>query len=130
MQAYALQKYFGLDTIDANLALGLPSDARDLSVVAAILKCLGVRRVENLLSSNPEKARALEVAGIEIGERVPTGVFVTESNRDYLETKRLRCGPPSIRINLGRGSNGARTSRTDQRNRRTSKWIVRRDCRL
>src|SRR5882672_10073619 len=64
LQAYALQDA-GLDTVDANHALGLPADCRDFRLSAAILRELGVKRVR-LLSNNPDKAAALKNAGIEV----------------------------------------------------------------
>jgi len=69
LQAYALQDA-GLDTVDANLALGFPADGRDFSLPTAILHELGVSQVR-LLSNNPDKALALSNAGIEVVDRVP-----------------------------------------------------------
>lgn len=69
LRAYALQER-GFDTVDANLVLGHPVDARDYDVAAAILHDLGVRRVR-LLTNNPEKVEALRQFGIEVVERVP-----------------------------------------------------------
>src|SRR6266545_1505315 len=69
LQAYALQDA-GLDTVDANHALGFMADCRDFSFPAAILHELGIRRIR-LLSNNPQKARALSDAGIEVVAQVP-----------------------------------------------------------
>src|SRR6266536_632974 len=90
LQAYALQDA-GLDTVDANLALGFPADGRDFSLPAAILRELGVTRVR-LLSNNPDKALALSSAGIEVVDRVPCEVVPTPHSIDYLRTKKERLG--------------------------------------
>ncbi|GAA4547585.1 GTP cyclohydrolase II [Amycolatopsis samaneae] len=90
LDAYALQDE-GLDTYAANTALGLPEDARDYTVAAQMLTALGVARVD-LLSNNPDKAAQLSSAGIAVRERVPTGVFATESNVHYLRAKVERSG--------------------------------------
>ncbi|MDR5700309.1 GTP cyclohydrolase II [Agromyces aerolatus] len=90
LRAYRLQEG-GLDTLDANLALGLPIDSRDYSAASAILMDLGVRRVR-LLTNNPEKVAQLEARGIEVTERLPLVVGVGAGNQGYLETKRRRMG--------------------------------------
>jgi 3,4-dihydroxy 2-butanone 4-phosphate synthase/GTP cyclohydrolase II len=90
LRAYRLQEV-GLDTLDANLALGLPADARDYGAAAAILADMGVSSVR-LLSNNPEKRRQLETHGIEVAELVPLVVGVGEVNTAYLEAKRDRMG--------------------------------------
>jgi 3,4-dihydroxy 2-butanone 4-phosphate synthase/GTP cyclohydrolase II len=90
LRAYKLQEE-GLDTLDANLALGLPIDARDYSAATAILQDLGIESVR-LLTNNPEKVRQLEEHGIEVTERVPLVVGVGVFNEGYLETKRDRMG--------------------------------------
>ncbi|GAB3397621.1 bifunctional 3,4-dihydroxy-2-butanone-4-phosphate synthase/GTP cyclohydrolase II [Schumannella luteola] len=90
LRAYRLQED-GLDTLDANLRLGLPADARDYGAATAILDDLGVERVR-LLSNNPEKARQLRERGIEIDELVPLVVGVGEFNEGYLDAKRDRMG--------------------------------------
>ena len=90
LRAYRLQEV-GLDTLDANLALGLPADARDYSAAAAILLDMGVSSVR-LLSNNPEKRRQLEQHGITVTELVPLVVGVGEVNTAYLEAKRDRMG--------------------------------------
>lgn len=79
----------GLDTVEANLALGLPVDARDYDVAAAILSDLGVRSVR-LLSNNPDKLESLRRNGIRVTERVPLLVAPTDDNLPYLLTKRER----------------------------------------
>ena len=85
LDAYALQDQ-GLNTYEANEALGLPSDGRDYTAAAQMLTTLGARRIE-LLSNNPDKAKQLAAHGIEIQRKVPTGVFVTPTNLRYLQTK-------------------------------------------
>jgi 3,4-dihydroxy 2-butanone 4-phosphate synthase / GTP cyclohydrolase II len=90
LRAYKLQSE-GLDTLDANLALGLPADARDYTAAGDILKDLGVRSVR-LLTNNPDKVSQLERHGIAVDERVPLIVGVGAFNAGYLETKRDRMG--------------------------------------
>jgi len=90
LKAYRLQED-GFDTLDANLQLGLPADARDYGAAVGILKDLGISSVR-LLSNNPEKARQLEERGIEVTELVPLVVGVGAFNEAYLDTKRDRMG--------------------------------------
>ena len=90
LRAYRLQED-GLDTLDANLALGLPADARDYGAASAILKDVGLSSVR-LLSNNPDKRRQLEERGIVVTELVPLVVGVGDDNEGYLETKRDRMG--------------------------------------
>jgi GTP cyclohydrolase II len=90
IRAYALQDT-GLDTVDANLALGLPVDRREYASAAAILRELGVRQVR-LLTNNPAKHAALERHGIQVVERVPLTVPPNAVNRRYLRTKANRMG--------------------------------------
>ncbi len=90
VRAYALQDA-GYDTVDANLALGFPPDARDHAVGAQIVRALGVQRAR-LLTNNPAKVRALEQAGVEVVERVPLVVGVGPENLAYLRAKRDRLG--------------------------------------
>jgi GTP cyclohydrolase II len=90
IRAYALQDR-GLDTVDANLALGLPVDRREYRSAAAVLLHLGVLRVR-LLTNNPLKQRALEENGVEVVERVPLAVLPNPFNNGYLHTKADRMG--------------------------------------
>ena len=90
IRAYALQDG-GLDTVDANLALGLPVDRRDYAAAAEILRSLGLRKVR-LLTNNPNKSDALQRHGIEVAERVPLTVPPNAVNRRYLRTKADRMG--------------------------------------
>ena len=90
ISAYALQEQ-GLDTVEANLALGLPEDMRDYQAAAEMLLDLGVRRVR-LLTNNPAKIEGLERHGVEVMERVPLGISPNPSNLGYLRTKRAKMG--------------------------------------
>jgi len=90
IRAYALQDQ-GLDTLDANLALGLPIDARDYGVGAAILRDLGIGAAR-LLTNNPAKVDGLEAHGVRVVERVPLLVGVSPRNLRYLATKASRMG--------------------------------------
>ncbi|WP_166866395.1 MULTISPECIES: 3,4-dihydroxy-2-butanone-4-phosphate synthase [unclassified Salinibacterium] len=90
LRAYRLQED-GFDTLDANLALGFPADARDYGAAVAILKDLGIGSVR-LLTNNPEKARQLTDRGIEVTQLMPLVVGVGEHNTGYLDAKRDRMG--------------------------------------
>jgi len=88
LDAYALQDQ-GLDTYAANTALGLPEDARDYTAAAQMLQALGITSLD-LLSNNPDKADQLRGLGIDVHDRVPTGVFTTPHNVRYLRAKVLQ----------------------------------------
>ncbi|WP_439591626.1 GTP cyclohydrolase II [Microbacterium sp.] len=90
LRAYSLQER-GLDTVDANLALGLPADARDYAAAAGILSDLGIDKVR-LLTNNTDKVKQLRDFGLDIVEQVPLIVGVGPNNHQYLETKRDRMG--------------------------------------
>lgn len=90
LKAYALQEK-GYDTVDANLALGLPSENREYGAAVAILHDLGVKSVR-LMTNNPAKSSFLDKAGIKVTEFVPVIVGLAEENQNYLETKRDRMG--------------------------------------
>jgi 3,4-dihydroxy 2-butanone 4-phosphate synthase/GTP cyclohydrolase II len=90
LQAYQLQDT-GSDTVDANLELGLPADARDYGTGAQILVDLGIKTMR-LLTNNPTKRAGLEGYGLEILGRVPLPVHATPENLRYLQTKRDRMG--------------------------------------
>ena len=86
LDAYALQDA-GLDTYEANLALGRGEDERDYRAAAQMLRAVGADRIR-LLSNNPDKAAQLVEHGVGVDERVPTGVHLSEANRRYLTVKR------------------------------------------
>jgi len=90
LAAYRLQDE-GLDTVDANVNLGLPVDSRDYGVGAQILYDLGVRSMR-LMTNNPTKRAAIEGYGLSILEQVPLSVEANDENRGYLSTKALRLG--------------------------------------
>lgn len=90
LQAYQLQDA-GSDTVDANLELGLPADARDYGIGAQILVDLGVRSMR-LLTNNPAKRVGLDGYGLAIIDRVPMPVRPNKENLRYLKTKRDRMG--------------------------------------
>jgi 3,4-dihydroxy 2-butanone 4-phosphate synthase / GTP cyclohydrolase II len=90
LQAYTLQDN-GSDTVDANLELGLPADAREYTNAAQMLADLSVRSVR-VLTNNPDKLKGLQGFGVEVLGRVGLPVFVTEHNRRYLTVKRDRLG--------------------------------------
>ncbi|MEQ0559750.1 GTP cyclohydrolase II [Amycolatopsis sp. NEAU-NG30] len=85
LDAYALQDA-GLDTYQANTALGLPEDARDYTAAAQMLAALGIAEVD-LLTNNPDKVRQLRERGIGVAATVPTGVHATPDNLRYLHAK-------------------------------------------
>jgi GTP cyclohydrolase II len=89
LKALQLQQAEGLDTVEANLALGLPVDAREYTVAVEILNDLGVESVR-LLSNNPRKRDALEANGINIAERIPLLIPPNKENHQYLLAKRKR----------------------------------------
>ena len=90
LDAYALQDR-GLDTYDANLALGHRADERDYTSAAQMLRALGANRIA-LLSNNPDKGAQLARLGITIARQVPTALHLTETNAAYLTTKARRGG--------------------------------------
>jgi GTP cyclohydrolase II len=95
LDAYLLQDS-GLDTYEANRALGFAEDARDYTVAAQMLLALGVSDVA-LLSNNPDKASQLERHGVTVGDRVRTDVHLTATNARYLAAK-VRYGRHRIRL--------------------------------
>lgn len=88
IKAYALQDQ-GRDTVDANIEIGAPVDAREYELAAEILRDLGFRRIR-LMTNNPAKIEALDAAGIEVVDRVPLVTRPGAHNEHYLETKRRR----------------------------------------
>jgi 3,4-dihydroxy 2-butanone 4-phosphate synthase/GTP cyclohydrolase II len=99
LAAYRLQDE-GLDTVDANVNLGLPVDSRDYGVGAQILYDLGVRSMR-LMTNNPTKRAGIEGYGLSIVEQVPLSIEANEENRDYLNTKASRLGH---QMDLGAGA--------------------------
>src|SRR3954447_13947240 len=85
LDAYALQDA-GLDTYEANLALGHAADERDYTVAAQMLRALGVSTLA-LLTNNPDKEAQLKRLGVVVAARVPTAVHVSETNACYLSAK-------------------------------------------
>jgi hypothetical protein len=90
LQAFELQDV-GIDTVEANHALGFKADCRDFSLPAAILRDLGIRGVR-LLTNNPHKSRALFNAGIEIVAQIPCETAATPYSLRYLRTKKEKMG--------------------------------------
>tara|TARA_B100001287_G_C22526060_1_gene455032 strand:- start:135 stop:737 length:603 start_codon:yes stop_codon:yes gene_type:complete len=90
MQAYALQD-IGFDTLDANLELGLPADARTYQIAAEMLKTIGYEELY-LMTNNPEKRLQLQQNGIDIKNRIPIIIVPSEHNISYLKTKASRMG--------------------------------------
>ena len=90
MRAYALQDK-GMDTVDANRALGLPEDARDYAEAAQILRALGAQQV-HLLTNNPDKVTALRRQGIEVSAVEPLVIAANPFNAGYLDTKARKFG--------------------------------------
>lgn len=88
IRAYALQDQ-GLDTVDANIEIGAPIDARDYELTAEVLLSLGFDKIR-LMTNNPTKIDALERAGIDVVDRIPLVVRPGAHNEHYLETKRRR----------------------------------------
>jgi len=90
IKAYALQDK-GYDTLDANLALGHPADARDYSIAAKMLKKKGIKNVR-LMTNNPLKIKGLVDNGIEVSDRVSHITGLSDENKEYLKTKSSRMG--------------------------------------
>lgn len=90
IKAYALQEK-GLDTVEANEALGLPVDGRDFKTAFEILNDLGIKQI-NLLTNNPEKISQLEKSGISVKNQIPISIKPNPVNKDYLLTKKIKLG--------------------------------------
>jgi GTP cyclohydrolase II len=101
LDAYALQDR-GLDTYEANLALGHGADERDYTSAAQMLHALDTSRI-GLLSNNPDKGAQLERLGITIARQVPTAAHLTGTNAAYLATKAGRGGHDLLWRSLERG---------------------------
>jgi len=90
LKAYELQDQ-GLDTVEANVALGFRADCREFELPAEVLKDMGVTAVR-LMTNNPEKVEALELAGVQVVERISAEVEPLESFERYLQTKHEKMG--------------------------------------
>lgn len=90
LKAYELQDK-GMDTVEANLALGFPEDMREYGIGAQILADLGIQKIK-LMTNNPKKLKGLSGYGIEIVERVPIQMNHNEKNEYYLKTKKIKMG--------------------------------------
>ena len=90
LRAYALQDQ-GYDTVDANLRLGFPVEARDFAIAGRMLELLNIPRIR-LMTNNPEKVARLEKEGVEVVERLPLALPTNRYNEQYLATKRDRTG--------------------------------------
>lgn len=86
LKAYALQEK-GMDTVQANVELGLPADDRDFSSAIEILRQLEVKKI-NLLTNNPEKMKFVENSEIELVQRIPLQIEANENSEGYLKTKK------------------------------------------
>lgn len=86
LKAYSLQEQ-GLDTVQANLHLGLPADDRNFSAAIEILNMLEIKEV-NLLTNNPEKVKIVENSTVKLGKRVPLQILSTAESKDYLQVKK------------------------------------------
>jgi GTP cyclohydrolase II len=90
LRAYQLQDQ-GFDTVDANVRLGFPVEARDFGIAARMLALLGIGEVR-LMTNNPEKVARLEREGVRVAERLPLALPANPHNAHYLSTKRDRTG--------------------------------------
>ena len=90
IKAYQLQE-LGLDTVEANLQLGLPADDRDFNVAIEILNILGVKKI-NLLTNNPEKLSFVQNSNIQLVKRIPLNIKANHINKSYLEVKKSYFG--------------------------------------
>lgn len=90
LRAYALQDQ-GFDTVDANLRLGFPVEARDFAIAGRMLELLNIPHIR-LMTNNPEKVARLEKEGVEVVERLPLALPTNPHNEQYLATKRDRTG--------------------------------------
>ena len=90
IRAYELQDQ-GMDTVEANLHLGFPKDARDYGIGAQILREIGVRKIR-LMTNNPSKRVGISGYGLEIVERVPLVIEANKNNVQYLNTKKEKMG--------------------------------------
>lgn len=104
IRAYRLQEE-GMDTVEANLALGLPAESRDYAGAAAVLLAAGHRRIR-LITNNPAKVAGLRAGGVDVVERIPAPTPLTEHNARYLRTKRDRMDHALADRDLGDAASG------------------------
>jgi GTP cyclohydrolase II len=90
IRAYALQDE-GMDTVEANLALGFQDDERRYDIAAQMIEGLKIRSV-NLMTNNPKKIEGLRQSGIKVDGRTPIAIEPTCHNADYLRTKKIKSG--------------------------------------
>lgn len=90
LHAYALQEK-GLDTVEANLKLGLPADKRDYGIGSQILRDLGLKKIR-IMTNNPKKIYGIEGYGLQVVEEVPIRIAAGEHNKFYLDTKKEKMG--------------------------------------
>ena len=109
LQAYELQDV-GIDTVQANHALGFKADCRDFSLAAEILHDLAISRVR-LLTNNPWKVHALTDAGIEVVKRIPCEALPNAHSTSYLQAKKEEMGQLTERTSPPRANNGPNTLR-------------------
>lgn len=98
LKAYALQEK-GLDTVQANLQLGLPADDRDFSVAIEILNLLGIKSI-NLITNNPLKIKAVEESDIKLVDRIPLQMEATQESKDYPQREENLLWPLSGRAKV------------------------------
>ena len=90
LHAYALQEK-GLDTVEANVRLGLPVDKRDYGIGSQILRHLGLTKIR-IMTNNPKKIYGIEGYGLSVVEEVPVRIEPGQHNQKYLETKKTKLG--------------------------------------
>jgi len=86
IKAYSLQER-GLNTVEANLHLGLPADDRDFGIGIEILNILGIKSI-NLITNNPLKIKSIKESNIKLNKRIPLKIVPNEENKEYLEVKK------------------------------------------
>ena len=91
IQAYHLQEKHGLDTVEANIALGFPADLRDYGIGAQILSDLGLSTIR-LMTNNPKKIVGLEGYGLKVTKRVPVEIRPNSASHKYMKTKKEKMG--------------------------------------
>jgi 3,4-dihydroxy 2-butanone 4-phosphate synthase/GTP cyclohydrolase II len=111
LRSYRLQDQ-GMDTVEANLALGFPADLREYGIGAQILHYLGVRRMR-LLTNNPKKMHGLAGYGLELVDQKPLVTEPNPVNLKYLETKRTKLGHRIPGLDLASGDASARSGRRE-----------------